>query len=284
MPHCSRSAADETFPAHTMSPSDSSADTPSVDEPTTDRSTAHVGLVCTQALELSPLFARLDRRRRYTDAGMRFTGGFLTEGIRVAVVEAGAGFAAHRRAAEILVQEHRPPWVISAGLSSSLAEDVRAGDLSLATSLCDTHGQQLDVNCPIPESKHGTLRPHLVADSHPHTAQQKADLAAQLAAGAVDTTSLAVAQICRETDTRFLSIRAILDDLHESVPNDVVASLFEPPESAKHNPMNRWLSGLRQKPVEKEWTERAITVSRHLERFLTGVAQQLAEKLQSQRE
>jgi adenosylhomocysteine nucleosidase len=252
-------------------------DSGSEDEPQTDRATAHVGLVCTHAMELKTLIGRLDRRRRYADGGLRFTGGFFDESIRVAVVEAGTGFAAHRRATTILIAEHKPTWVISAGFSSSLTEDVRAGDLSLATSICDTHGQQLTVECPIPESKHGTLKTHLVTDRHPQTTAEKRQLAKAHDAGAVDTTSLAVAQICAEFDARFMSIRAILDDAPEEVPSAVISGLFEPAGTTRGNPVSSWISGFRQSPEMKTWTARTTTVSGRLDRFLAGVIRQLGK-------
>ena len=243
-----------------------------------DRSTAHVGLVCTHALELKTLIGRLDRRRRYSDDGMRFTGGFLDATVRVAVVEAGAGFAAHRMAASILVKEHSPAWIVSTGFSSSLVDEVRAGDLSLATEICDTHGQQLNLNCPLPESKHATLRRHLVADKHPTTSDQKHQLADSTSASAVDTTSLAVAQICGASGTPCLSIRAIVDDLKEEVPDSVVKVLFEP--TSTRTSVSHWLSGLRQPEELKRWISRAETVSEHLDQFLSGVVRQLAEHLE----
>ena len=228
-------------------------------------------------MELKTLIGRLDRRRRYGDGGLRFTGGFFDESIRVAVVEAGTGFAAHRRATTTLIAEHKPSWVIAAGFSSSLTEDVRAGDLSLATAISDTHGQKMDIDCPVPESKHGTLKTHLVTDSHPQTAAEKRQLAEAHGAGAVDTTSLAVAQICAESDTRFMSIRAILDDVQEEVPSPIITTLFEPAGTTRSNPVSSWVSGFRQSPEMKTWTARATTASGRLDRFLTGVIRQLGK-------
>lgn len=241
-----------------------------------DRATAHVGLVCTSPDELKPLVGRLDRRRRYTDGGITFTGGFLDETIRVAVVEAGAGFASHRQATQILIEEHKPAWVISAGFSSSLADDVRAGNLSLATAICDTHDQRLEVACPIPESPHAQRRTHLVTDQHPPTAAAKRQLATDYEVGAVDTTSLAVAQVCQDSDVAFLSIRAIIDDVAEELPPEAVELLFEP-SSGRRNPLTRWASGLRQPPDVKTSRARAATAGSRLDRFLVGVIRQLSE-------
>ena len=249
------------------------------EESTTDRSRAHVGVVCTHALEVDPLIGRLDRRRQYSEGGIRFSGGFLGASIRVAVVEAGAGFAAHRKATEILVKEHAPSWIIAAGLSSSLADDVLAGDLSLATTICDMHGQRLNINCPIPESRRATLRTHLVADKHPVTPDQKRQLADATSASVVDTSSLAVAQICEASGIPFLSIRAILDDVNENVPSTVIRALFESVSTPVNNPVSRWVSGLRRPKAFKVWVSRAREVTEHLDRFLLGVIRQVGDHL-----
>jgi adenosylhomocysteine nucleosidase len=252
---------------------------PSSEDVTSDRATAHVGLVCTHARELKPLLQKLDRRRRYADGSMRFTGGFLGESLRVAVVEAGTGFAAHRRATEVLVSEHSPSWVVTAGFSSSLSEEVRPGDLCLATSICDTHGQQLEIKCPIPESKYVTRRSHVVADRHPRTVGDKRHLAEQSSAAAVDTNSLAVAQICELTGRPFLSIRAVIDGFDEDLPGVAVARLFEPEQQSRSAKAVRWIENWRQPPEEKEWAARATIAARRLSRFLDGVICQLGEHI-----
>lgn len=244
-------------------------------ESTTDRSTAHIGLICTHALELKSLIGRLDRRRRYIENKIQFSGGFLEQSIRVAVVEAGAGFAAHRQATSTLIAEHKPGWVISTGFSSSLSDDVTAGDLCLANAIHDTHGQKMEVSCPIPESKHTTVRTHLVADAHPRSASEKRRLAEQSGADAVDTNSLAVAQVCAETSTKFLSIRAIIDDVREELPAAGIEFLFEPIPAGRGNPLSRWVGGLRQPAEIKACQSRAATASGRLDQFLTGVIRQL---------
>lgn len=259
--------------------SDSDSSQPS-EEVSSDRATAHVGVVCTHAMELKPLLQKLDRRRRYADGSLRFTGGFLGEALRVAVVESGAGFAAHRNATEILIREHSPSWIVSAGFSSSLSKEVLAGDLCLATSLCDTHGQKLDIKCPIPESKHVTRRPHVVADRHPRTVKDKRELAESCSAAAVDTNSLAVAQICESTGRSFLSIRAVIDGFEEDLPEAVVARLFEPEPTSRSAKAVQWMESWRQPAELKEWTAQATVAGQRLSRFLDGVIRQLGEHVE----
>ena len=115
------------------------------DEPTFDRRSADIGIVCTHNVGIKPLLKVLDRTRKYVDETSVFRGGFLDEVIRIAIVEAGSGFAAHRAVAETLIKEHNPAWVISLGFSSALTRDVKAGDICLANEICDTHGNTLPI-------------------------------------------------------------------------------------------------------------------------------------------
>ena len=245
-----------------------------------DRATAHVGVVCTQAVELKALLGSLDRCRRYADGPTQFIGGFLDQTLRIAVVQAGAGFAMHRRATETLIREHNPAWIISAGFSSSLAANVAAGDLCLATSIVDTHGQSMSVKCPIPESDHSTLRQHVVVDAHPHTADEKSRLADEFAAGAVDTVSLAVAQICESSTLPFLSIRAVVDDRTDNLPPAAAELIFEPQPAGRTGAVGRWISNRRQPADVRQWVAHATKAGDRLSTYLLGVIRQLGEHVE----
>ena len=132
-----------------------------------DRRSADIGIVCSFAAEVAPLVAALDRTKKYSDKGFTFRGGFLDEVIRVAIVEAGEGFAQHRDAASMLLAEHNPPWILSAGLSIGLTPDVDAGDVCLANHLSDTHGNDRSIACPIPAKGRIKIGSHVIADALP---------------------------------------------------------------------------------------------------------------------
>ena len=119
----------------------------SAEEPVSDRSSADIGIVCTHKGEVKTFLKRVDRQRSYTDKKITVRGGFLGEATRIAVAEAGEGFATHRAAAELLVAEHRPSWILSLGFSSSLSEDVKPGDIVIANEIADTHVNSLPVKC-----------------------------------------------------------------------------------------------------------------------------------------
>lgn len=244
-----------------------------------DRRSAHVGIVCTHAGEVRPLLKRLDRVRRYSDHGCVFRGGFLNETSRVAVVEASGGFARHRQATEILLREHRPTWIFSLGFSSGLADSLQAGDLSLANEICDTHGNSIPVKCRIPGSARIHIGKHVVTDHRVLIPDEKAALAADTGAIAADLGSMAVAQVCHETGTRFLSIRAIVDALPEQMPEQAAAMAFEPSSRAFGTAVATLLEGIKRARMMHSWRARTLSAADHLDRFTTGIILQLAEKL-----
>ncbi len=257
------------------------------EEPVVDRRSADIGIVCTQSTEIRPLLKKLDRVRKYVDGGAVFRGGFLDEVIRVAIVEAGTGFAKHRDAAKTLIAEHHPAWIFSAGFSSPLTDDLKSGDVCLANEICDTHGNSLPVKCSIPERKRIFVRKHIVADSHPHTAERRRALVDSTQSAAVDTTSLAVAQACNEQSVgedappaaRFLSIRGIVGAAGDELTPKVVEYLFEPLAKQKAVGFRHLLTRVKPDPGLAPWKKAAEESAINLNRFVLSLITQLGEKL-----
>ena len=188
---------------------------PTTEEPVTDRSSADIGIVCTHKGELKSFLKRVDRQRSYTDRKITVRGGFLGEVTRIAIAEAGEGFASHRAATELLINEHKPSWILSVGFSSSLSEDVQPGDIVLSNEISDTHVNSLPIKCTITARKRIHVGKLIVADHHPITSTDKASLKERFPGLAVDTSSLAVAQVCQERSIRFMAIRVAVDSLNE---------------------------------------------------------------------
>ncbi|HAD59666.1 MAG TPA: hypothetical protein DCG12_10515 [Planctomycetaceae bacterium] len=251
--------------------------------PQTDKRSADIAIVCTHHAEIKPLMTRLDRMRKYSENGAVFRGGFLEDSLRIAVVEAGSGFARHRKFTELLIKEHQPEWVLSVGFSSAIDESVQDGDIALANEICDTHGNSLKVRCPIPETNRIRVRKHVVADSHPLTTDERHGLRTAYEADAVDTTSLAVAQACQPMDeeqpaVRFLSVRGIVGTASEALTPRVVSQLFQPPLEQKKSLGTLWKK-FRPDADLAPWIEQADQTAINLNKFLLSVFEQLESRL-----
>ena len=252
-------------------------------EATPDRSSADIGIVCTHKGEVKPFLKRLDRTRSYSDRKMTVRGGFLGESTRVVLAEAGEGFAAHRAATELLLSEHRPTWILSVGFSSSLVEEVRPGDLVIANEISDTHVNSLPVKCNIPPRKRIHVGKLIVADRHPVTPTEKAALRERFPGLAADTSSLAVAQVCQERSIRFMAIRVAVDSIDEEIPEQAASMIFHPTSRALGSAIGILFKGLKKIAVMNQWRERTNNAAGNLDRFVTGIVEQIAESLERQR-
>ncbi|MEZ6128142.1 MAG: hypothetical protein R3C59_05645 [Planctomycetaceae bacterium] len=254
-------------------------------EASTDKRSADIAIVCSVRTEVAPLLHKLDRVRKYVDQGAVFRGGFLDETLRIAVVEAGAGFAKHREVTQTLLAEHHPVWVLSVGFSSPLTEELKPGDVCVANEIWDTHGNSLTVKCSIPESKRVLVRKHVVADSHPRLRSERTALAESSGAIAVDTTSLAVAQACQSHEedkpaaARFLSIRGMAGAFDQDLTQQAIEAAFEPVRQKKANLIGRLKSKVKPDPEQVAWQMALDEAAVNLNRFVLGIIRQLGEKL-----
>ncbi len=266
--------------------SDSGKDTkqkPTTEETVPDRSSADIGIICTHKGEVKPFLKRLDRTRSYTEKKIKVRGGFLGESTRIVVVEADEGFAAHRAATELLIAEHRPAWILSVGFSSSLSEDVQPGDIVVANEISDTHVNSMPIKCNIPARKRIHVGKLIVADSHPVTPVEKQSIRDRFPGLAADTGSLAVAQVCQERDIRFLAIRVAVDSLDEEIPEQAASMIFHPTSRAIGSALGVIVKGLRKFAIMNQWRERTNHAASNLDRFVTGIAEQIAESIERQR-
>lgn len=256
---------------------------PTTGEPVSDRSSADIGIVCTHKGELKPFLKRVDRQRSYTDRKITVRGGFIGEVTRIAIAEAGEGFASHRAATELLINEHKPSWILSVGFSSSLSEDVQPGDIVLSNEISDTHVNSLPIKCTITARKRIHVGKLIVADHHPITPTDKASLKERFPGLAVDTSSLAVAQVCQERSIRFMAIRVAVDSLNEEIPEQAASMIFHPTSRALGSALGTMFKGLRKMSEMNTWRERTNSAAGNLDRFLSGIVEQLAESIERQR-
>ncbi|MBL8812790.1 MAG: hypothetical protein JNM43_21675 [Planctomycetaceae bacterium] len=246
-------------------------------EPVPDRRSADIGFVCTHRGEMKPFLKRVDRQRSYSEGRITIRGGFLGELVRLVIAEAGVGYAQHRAATELLLDEHHPSWVLCVGFSSALSPDLQAGDLVVANEIADTHGNSLPVKCTIGARKRIHVGKLLVADKHPETPEEKKRFAESSGALAVDTTSLAVAQVCTEKNVRLVVVRAIIDAAEEQVPDNAASMIFRPDSKSVGTAIGSLFRGLRGMSELNNWRIRSAEAASNLDRFVAGLVEQISD-------
>lgn len=246
--------------------------------PEPDLAHADIGIVSALPMELAPFLQRCTRVRKYTGGDFVFRGGRYGD-IKIAVAEAGTGFARARRATQALIEAHTPDWVLSCGFVGALQDHLRIGDIVMADSVADTHGQSLSINLSMGNTASPGLHVGrlLTADGIVRTVEEKRSLAETYQAIAVDMESLAVAQVCRDFKVRFLAVRAVSDDLSADLPPEVLSVLGG-------SGATRWGAALgavwkRPGSVKEMWKlrETAGKAAESLAVFLDGVLVQLCE-------
>ena len=90
----------------------------------TDLAHADIGIVCALPIEIAAFLERCNRVKKYTGGEFVFRGGFYDD-IRIAVVQSGMGFAKARRATQALIDAHSPVWMLSAGFSGALLQEMK---------------------------------------------------------------------------------------------------------------------------------------------------------------
>lgn len=241
-----------------------------------DAAHADIGIVCALPIEVAAFLDRCERKRKYAGGEFVFRGGVF-DGIRIAVVECGMGFARARRATHALIDAHTPKWLLSCGFSGALLPEMKVGDVVMARSICDQHGQELSVDVKVANDPARGLYVGriLTADELVRTGDEKKALAAKYDAIAVDLESLAVAQVARDANMRFLAVRVISDDLSSDLPPEILTVVG----ATGSLRLGAALGSFWKRPssVKDMWQlrESAQNAAEHLAAFLEGVVVQL---------
>lgn len=241
-----------------------------------DPSHAEIGIVCALPIELDAFLGRCSKVKKYTGGEFTFRGGFY-DGIRIAIVEAGMGFARARRATQALIDAHSPQWLLSCGFSGALRDELPLGAIVVGDSIADQHGHSLQIDLRMsgdPEQRLFVGR-LLTADELVRSVSQKRLLGEQHQALAVDMESLAVAQVAKENKVRFMAVRVISDDLSADLPAEIM-SVVGPTGSVR---LGATVGALWKRPsaVKDLWRmrEQAQSSATRLASFLDGVVVQL---------
>lgn len=248
--------------------------------PEVDTSHADIGIVCALPIELGAFLARCSKVKKYIGSNFVFRGGRY-DNVRIVVVESGTGFARARRATQAMIDAHSPKWILSSGFAGALVPTVKIGDIVVADSIVDTHGQTLMIDVAFPADPQRGLHIGriLTSDEIVRLISEKQRLAAQLGAIAVDMESLAVAQVCREQGIRCLSVRSISDDVSSDLPPEVL-SLVGPTGTTR---LGAALGAIFKRPdsVRDMWKLRqsAHFAAARLATFLDGIVIQLYNSL-----
>lgn len=187
---------------------------------------ADVGIVAAMSMEVGYLVDRLRRVRKYQAASMPVIEGEL-DGKIVAIAIGGMGRDSARRAAAILLDGHRPSWVLSAGFAGALNPALNRYDLALPEEVLDPEGQIFPIARP--DSMGGGIRPIggrlMTVDRVILDSAEKQELHRTTGADLVDMETSAVAALCAQRLVRFLAVRIVSDDARTSLPVEVASLL-----------------------------------------------------------
>ena len=199
----------------------------------------------------------------------------------IVIVETGVGREAAARAAEDIIEFHKPAWVVSAGFAGALRDELKRGHMLMADVVADESGQSLSVGLKL-DSQTVAATPGLhvgrllTVDRLIRDEQEKRRLAQQHDAVACDMETAAVAETCRRLKTRFLAVRIISDTVDDVLPKEIENLLDQSTLAGKLGAVTGAILN-RPSSVKDMWRlrEEAIKASDRLAKFLTGVMGQL---------
>ncbi len=148
------------------------------------------------------------------------------QGRRTVLIRSGPGQPNAAHAAQVLIDGHKPRLVISAGFAGALCPQLKRNDILIADRLLDANGNQVPVELPTALAslftQSGIHRgPLLTNDRVVRTPGERRQLFERWGASAVEMETWAIAQVCRQHQTPFISVRVINDTSDETLPDDI---------------------------------------------------------------
>ncbi len=188
-----------------------------------------VGIVAALPSEADPL------RRRMEDAVELAGDGFTAclgriGGCPTAVITAGPGEEAARRAASALILGHRPRYVLAVGFAGGLVPQLSRYDIFIPDVLLHHAGKKLRLDTPAEPAAGSAAStgarpwktgPLLTVPNVIREPAEKRRLAADFGAWAVDMETFAAAEVCRAAKVPMLSVRVITDTWEDRLSKEV---------------------------------------------------------------
>ncbi|NLF68387.1 MAG: hypothetical protein GX575_04950 [Candidatus Anammoximicrobium sp.] len=202
-------------------------------------------------------------------------------GRQVIIAECGVGAEAAERATADVIAMHHPAWIVSAGFSAALADNLRRGDILMADRVVDLQHHELTIGLQLdrravaatPGLHFGRL---LTVDHMVNQPDQKRELRRKYDALACDMETKAVAEACSRGKVRFLSVRVISDAIDDRWPVEIAALAEQKSWAGK---LGAVTGAMLNRPAwVKDWfrlQEEAEKASSRLAKFCSGVVPQL---------
>lgn len=145
------------------------------------------------------------------------------------VVRTGVGKENAQRAAQAVLQAHRPDFAVSAGFAGGLVPELKKNDLFFPTSCCDEEFRITDLDA-LPDAvlKSREARENAVQGgrllTYPHVVEDEAEkqaCGAKYGAKAADMETFVLAEACRDRAVPLYCVRAISDSIEDKIPQDI---------------------------------------------------------------
>ncbi len=207
----------------------------------------------------------------------------MLHGRPVAILEMGVGQECASKATQDAIAIHNPDWIVSAGFAGGLDPSLRRGHILMANEIINSDAsEKLSVGLKIePSAVASSPGLHVGSlasvDQLLATPEEKKALGKQTGALACDMESLAVAQTCREGQTRLLSVRIITDGVNDQLPPEVEKLLSQDSLAAR---LGAAAGAIFNRPssVKDMWAlkEEALRATDRLAKFLVSMLPQLS--------
>lgn len=183
---------------------------------------SNIGIVAALSIEIGPFLDRLTGLRKISGRRSAVYEGELADR-RVCVILSGPGRPNARAATRLLIDGHRPSWIISAGFAGGLDPSLKRNEIVAVAEVRDEAGASCEL-----EASHRLGLPTarlLTVDRIIATAREKSALKFKHNVDLVDMETIGTAEVCAERSTRMAGVRVISDEAGVDLPSEVNAIL-----------------------------------------------------------